>query len=100
VRPALEVRRRRVAISPIVDGRSLQPPAGEMLAGLGYSVDVAGVARFYGGLVDALVIDPADAPLAPRVEAEGLRAVIAPAVMRDDGTRRALARATLDAAGA
>ena len=62
VREALRERKApRVAVSPIIGGRSLQPPAGEMMSGMGYSVDVAGVARVYAGLVDALIIDHADA---------------------------------------
>jgi len=90
---------RRVAISPIVAGRSQQPPAGEMMAGLGSAVDVTGVARAYAELIDALIIDPADAALAAAVEAAGMRAIIVPAVMGDDASRDALAIAALDAAG-
>jgi LPPG:FO 2-phospho-L-lactate transferase len=89
----------RIAISPIVDGRSLQPPAGEMMAGLGYPVDVVGVARAYAGVIDTLIIDSADAAHAPAVEAEGVRCIVAPTVMRDDAARRTLADAALDAAG-
>lgn len=89
----------RIAVSPIVGGRSLQPPAGEMMAGLGYAVDVAGVAEFYRGLVDTLVIDEADARDAARVVATGVRAVVAPTIMRDDAARRTLAGAVLASAG-
>lgn len=88
----------KVAVSPIIDGRSLQPPAGEMLAGLGYPVDVEGVAVLYSGLVDALVIDESDAPRAGAVERHGLRTVVAPTLMRDDASRRALGEAVLTAA--
>ena len=89
----------RIAISPIVDGHSLQPPAGEMMAGLGYPVDVVGVARAYAGVIDTLVIDEADATRASAVQAEGVRCVVAPTIMRDDATRRALAGVALAAAG-
>ncbi len=89
----------RVAVSPIIAGRSLQPPAGEMMAGLGYAVDVAGVAEIYRGLIDALVIDEEDAAAAERVAAAGVRAVVAPTIMRDDASRRALALVALAAAG-
>ncbi len=90
---------RRVAVSPIIGGKSLQPPAGEMLAGLGYAVDVASIARIYAGLIDAMVIDTADAGRAAAVEAEGVRAVVAPAFMHDAASSAALARAALDAGG-
>lgn len=89
----------RIAISPIIDGRSLQPPAGEMMAGLGYHVDVVGVARAYAGVIDTLIVDTTDAARAGDVQREGARCVVAPTVMRDDASRQALARAALAAAG-
>jgi len=89
---------RRVAVSPIVARRSLQPPAGEMMAGLGHAVDVAGVAKLYAGLVEALIIDEQDAGDAPAVEALGMRALVAPTIMRDEAAARALAVAVLGAA--
>ncbi len=92
-------RTQRVAISPIIAGASLQPPAGEMMRGVGLSVDVGAVARFYAGLIDALVIDTADVERAADVEATGVPAVVAPAIMHDDASRRALAVAALEAAG-
>ncbi len=88
----------RLAVSPIVDGRSLQPPAGEMMRGTGYTVDVAGVAQVYAGLVDALVIDEADGERTGAVGAAGIEPVIARTIMRDDAARRTLAQVVLDKA--
>jgi LPPG:FO 2-phospho-L-lactate transferase len=90
---------RKVAVSPIIGGRSLQPPAGEMLSGLGHQVSAAGVALMYRGLVDTLIIDQEDAAIARSVDDAGLRAVVAETVMRDDRKRRTLAMAALRAAG-
>lgn len=98
VREAVAAHPRVVAVSPIIGGRSLQPPAAEMLAGLGEEVSALGVARRYAGLAGAFVLDRADAGLAPGIEALGMRAVVADAVMRDAQARRALALAALDAA--
>jgi LPPG:FO 2-phospho-L-lactate transferase len=89
----------RIAVSPIVGGRSLQPPAGEMMTGLGYEVSVVGVAEIYRGLIDVLVIDEADAADAARVAATGARAIVAQTIMRDEDSRRALAAAVLAAGG-
>jgi LPPG:FO 2-phospho-L-lactate transferase len=89
----------RIGVSPIIGGKSLQPPAAEMMAGLDHDVSVGGVARIYAGLIDTLVIDPADRTGAAEVESAGLRALVCPAVMRDDETRRALALAVTAAAG-
>jgi len=89
----------RLAVSPIVGGRSLQPPAGEMMAGLGYPVDVTGVAEIYAGLIDTLIVDEADADRAAAVQATGMRAIVRPTIMRDDAARRALAAAVLEQLG-
>jgi LPPG:FO 2-phospho-L-lactate transferase len=89
----------RIAVSPIVGGRSLQPPAGEMMDGLGYTVDVAGVAGIYRGLIDALVIDRTDAGDAEKVAAAGVRPVITGTLIHDNASRRVLADAVLTAAG-
>ncbi len=89
----------RIAVSPIIDGRSLQPPAGEMLSGLGYPVDVAGVARAYAGVIDTLIVDQADAAHADDVRREGVRCIATPAIMRDGPTSTSLAAASLAAAG-
>ncbi|TAK68777.1 MAG: 2-phospho-L-lactate transferase [Dehalococcoidia bacterium] len=89
----------RIAVSPIVDGRSLQPPAGEMMTGLGYPVDVAGVARAYAGVIDTLIVDTADAARADDVRREGARCLVAPTIMRDEAARRSLAEAALASAG-
>ena len=88
---------RVAAVSPIVGGKALRGPADRMLAALGEEVSALGVARRYVGLVDVLVIDEADASLAPAVERLGLDAIVASSVMSDDASREALARVVLDA---
>ena len=87
---------RRIAVSPIVGGRSLQPPAGEMMSGLGYTVGVAAIAEIYAGLIDTLVIDDIDAAAAPSVASHGVTPLVAASVMRDAATSRILAVASLD----
>ena len=101
IRDAIADARRRgiraAAVSPIIAGRALKGPADRMLAAIGEEVSALGVARRFIGLIDALVIDDADAALAPAVELLGMRAVVAPAVMSDDASRAALAQVVLDA---
>lgn len=89
----------RIAVSPIIEGQSLQPPAGEMMRSMGFRVDAVGVAGVYAGLIDALVIDDADRGLVAEIEATGVRAVVTPTIMRDEAARRALGTAVLAAAG-
>jgi len=88
-----------VAVSPIVAGAALRGPADRMLTSLGHESSAVGVAAFYSGLIDVLLIDDADAELAPRIEALGIRTAVTDTVMTDDPSRELLARRTLDAAG-
>ena len=87
-----------VAVSPIVGGRALKGPADTMLASLGHEASALGVARIYEGLVDAFVLDRADAALAKDVGALGLQAVVTDTVMTDDASRARLAAEVLEAA--
>jgi LPPG:FO 2-phospho-L-lactate transferase len=87
-----------VAVSPIVGGVALKGPADRMLAELGHESSVVGVARLYAPIAATLVIDPADAALAPAVEAAGMRVAVVPSVMSDAARAAGLAKATLDAA--
>ena len=86
-----------VAVSPIVGGAALKGPADRMLNELGMEASVVGVARHYAPVADVLVVDTVDAELAPAVEAEGIRCVVAPSIMSTPERAEALARACLDA---
>ena len=98
VREAVVARRDSVvAVSPIVAGAALKGPADRLLAELGHEVSVVGVARLYAALAATLVVDETDAALAGAVEAEGMRCIVTPTVMRGPAEAAALARAVLDA---
>ena len=100
VADALAARRdRTVAVSPIVDGAALKGPADRLLVEMGFESSVVGVARWYAPWASTLVVDEADAALAPSVEAEGLRCIVAPTIMTDVTRSAALARVVLDACG-
>ena len=99
IRAALERRSvPSIAVSPIVGGQALKGPADRMLERLAGGTEPRRVATCYQGLVDALVIDRADADGADEVEADGIRCVVTNTVMRDGPSRRALAEAVLAAA--
>jgi LPPG:FO 2-phospho-L-lactate transferase len=55
------------------------------------------VARLYAGLLDAFVLDEADAALAPAVEELGMETVVLPTLMRTREDRAELARRILAA---
>ena len=98
VHDAVMARRERVvAVSPIVAGAALKGPADRLLAELGHEVSVVGVARLYAQIAATLVIDLADGALAPAIEAEGMRCVVTPTVMRGPPEAAALARAVIGA---
>jgi LPPG:FO 2-phospho-L-lactate transferase len=85
-----------IAVSPIIGGRAVKGPAAKMLAEMGLPVSATGIAAHYGGAIDALVIDTADAGLAPDIEAVGPRVLVAETLMRSAADERALARAVLE----
>jgi LPPG:FO 2-phospho-L-lactate transferase len=85
-----------VAVSPLIAGEAVKGPADRMLRRLAGGTTPAHVASCYGGLIDALVFDEADAPAELPT---GVRPVVAKTLMVDDDARRRLAHAVLDAAG-
>jgi LPPG:FO 2-phospho-L-lactate transferase len=100
VRAAVEQRRADcVAVSPIVAGAALKGPADRLLTELGHESSVVGVARLYAPLAGTLVVDEADAALAPAVEAEGMRCVVTPTVMHGVPEAAALARTCIERIG-
>ena len=91
IRGALEQRRvPAVAVSPLIGGRTVRGPADRMLARLAGGTGPAHVARCYQGLIDALVIDEADAD-----EEAGIRTIVTRTLMSDADARRRLAEAVL-----
>jgi LPPG:FO 2-phospho-L-lactate transferase len=98
IRDALERRRvSAVAVSPLIGGRAVKGPADRMLARLAGGTAPAHVASCYPGLIDALVVDRADADELAGLE---VRPIVTETLMRDAATRRRLAAAALEAAPA
>lgn len=98
IRGAVAARRvPAVAISPLVGGRAVKGPADRMLARMAGGTSPAHVAGCYPGLIDALVLDEADAAGADAVAELGVRPIVTRTLMRDRDARRRLAEAALDA---
>ncbi|HEU5213859.1 MAG TPA: 2-phospho-L-lactate transferase [Gaiellaceae bacterium] len=96
IRAAVENRRVPcVAVSPLIGGRAVKGPAAEMLERLAGGTAPAHVASTYEGLVDVLVIDPADDPAEASV-----RTVVTPTLLDEADVRRRVAEVVLDVAGA
>jgi len=96
IRDALARRRvPAVAVSPLIGGRAVRGPADRMLSRLAGGTTPGHVAGTYRGLIDALVVDEADAD-----DLDGLgdvRPIVARTLMSDPDARRRLAEAALGA---
>jgi LPPG:FO 2-phospho-L-lactate transferase len=91
IRDALESRRVPcVAVSPLIGGRAVKGPADRMLRRLAGGTAPQHVASCYPGLIDALVIDDADAPAELDVDV-----VVTQTLMTDPDSRRRVAEAAL-----
>jgi LPPG:FO 2-phospho-L-lactate transferase len=71
-----------VAISPIIAGKTLKGPADRVLVSKGYEASVRGVAEYYDGLIDRIVIDKADTAQRSVLEKLGLEVTVADTVMK------------------
>ena len=94
IREALESRRVPcVAVSPLIGGRAVKGPADRMLARMAGGTSPAHVTDCYKGLIDAIVVDEADAD-----ELDGLgdvRPIVTRTLMSDEDARRRLVEAAL-----
>jgi LPPG:FO 2-phospho-L-lactate transferase len=94
LREALAARRVPcVAVSPLIGGRAVKGPADRMLARLAGGTSPRHVAGCYPGLIDALVVDEADAG-----DLDGLgdvRPIVTATLMVDVDARKRLAEAAL-----
>ena len=84
---------RCVAVSPLIGGRAVRGPLDRMMQRLVGGTSPAHVTKCYEGLLDALVIDRADAP----AEAD-VAVVVTDTLMSDRDAARRLAETTLEAA--
>ena len=87
-----------VAVSPLIGGKAVKGPADRMFGRLAGGTTPGHVASTYAGLIDALVLDEADA--GELGDLGDVRPVVAKTLMVDADARRALAETVLDAAGA
>jgi LPPG:FO 2-phospho-L-lactate transferase len=94
IREALAQRRApAVAVSPLIGGKAVRGPADRMLARLAGGTGPKQVTDCYKGLIDALVVDEADAD-----EDAGIRTIVTRTLMSDADARRRLADAVLETA--
>jgi LPPG:FO 2-phospho-L-lactate transferase len=81
-----------VAVSPFVGGRAVKGPTETFMAAVGRSVDAAGVASLYAGLIDAMVVDDTD----PGPPPADVPVLACPTMMEGQEGRRRLAVRVLE----
>lgn len=86
-----------IAVSPIIRGAPLKGPADKFMSGLGLEVSATGVAKFYKGLIDQLVIDEADAELEGEIRSMGIDVCVTNTVMNTLEDKVRLAKTILRA---
>lgn len=90
-------RSRTVAVSPIVGGRAVSGPAGELMRSQGFEASAAGVASMYSSFANALVIDRADQELVARIEGVDMKPEITDTIMSDLEDKKRVARFAVEA---
>src|SRR3954452_10024992 len=93
-----------VGVSPIVGGAPVRGMADACLAAIGVETTAAAVARHYGrrsegGVLDAWLVDDADAAAAQELAAEGWTVRATPTLMTDVDATARIASAALDLVG-
>jgi LPPG:FO 2-phospho-L-lactate transferase len=83
----------KLAVSPLIGGRTVKGPADTMLKSQGYRPDPTGLADFYGDLMDGFVIDRVDGGLAQTLRDRGFDVIEDDILMRDIDDKRRLAEA-------
>lgn len=89
-----------VGVSGIIGGDHVHGMARQLLTMAGVEVSAAGVAEHYGvrpaGLLDAWLLDSADAHLLTRIEAAGIRGLARPLLMSDPDATADIVAAAVD----
>ena len=71
----------KIAISPIINSKAIKGPAAKMMQELGIPSTSIEVTNHYKGLIDAVVIDHADAALSEKIEDMGIKVFVTNTVM-------------------
>lgn len=86
----------KVAVSPFVGDQAFSGPAKELMEAMGYEGSSSGLAKFYSGLIDLLVIDRQDVERRREIEALGVDVRVTSTVMNTLAEKVRLAREVLN----
>lgn len=99
IRERLEQRRVPVvAVSPLISGKAVKGPADKLMAELGLDASALGIAAYYQGIADTLVIDHQDQQDAQAIKTQfpDISVFQAPILMQSIEDRNSLARYLLN----
>lgn len=82
---------RRVAITPLVQGRAIKGPTAKLMVELGYEQSAIAVAQFYADVIQGFVYDERDVPLT----LNGIRTIALDTIMNNEQDKARLVRQTL-----
>ena len=63
----------RIAISPLISGKAVKGPTTKIMKSMAMRPDSVGIAQFYQGLIEMLVIDHTDENLKTEIEELGIK---------------------------
>ncbi len=86
----------KVAVSPFVENRAFSGPARQLMEAMGYEGSSSGLAKFYRGLIDLLVIDERDARRRKEIESAGVRVMVTRTLMKTRRDKIGLAKRILE----
>jgi LPPG:FO 2-phospho-L-lactate transferase len=95
MRAAIAGSRAALAVSPVIAGKAVKGPTAKIMGELGIEPTALAIARFYEGLIDALVIDAADAALSSAIQALGVEVLADDTLMETHEDRVRVARTCL-----
>ncbi len=89
-------RKKVVAVSPIIGGKTVKGPAAKMFAELGIEPSASAVAEHYGNLLTGIVVDSVDSELAKAIK---IQTLVTDTIMNSSSDRARLAREILEFIG-
>ena len=85
-----------MAVSPIIAGRAVKGPAAKMYTEMGIEPSAVSVARHYGALLDAFVLDQEDVDQCQELRLQGLPTLTTNTLMTSADDRQRLAKEVLE----
>lgn len=87
---------KKIAISPLINGKAIKGPADTMLKDLGIEPSARGVAQHYQDFLDTIIIDLQDESQRAAIEKLGIKAIAINTLMKDLHAKKLLAQTVID----